>query len=79
MKSKIELYVSQKVKEYRIARGWSHQYLGDIINLSRTFVANRENSNSDDAFNLDHINALAVAFGCSVWELLPQNPFPVEE
>lgn len=39
MKSKIELYVSQKVKEYRLARGWSHQYLGDIINLSRTFVA----------------------------------------
>lgn len=79
MKSKIELYVSQKVKEYRLARGWSHQYLGDIINLSRTFVANRENPNSDDAFNLDHINALAVVFDCKVWDLLPENPFPMEE
>ena len=62
MKSAIELYVSQKVKEYRDKRNWSQQYLADCINLSASFVSNRENPKTDDAFNLDHINILAKIF-----------------
>lgn len=79
MKSKIELYVSQRVKEHRLEKGWSHQYLADVLNLSRTFVANRENPNSEDAFNLDHINAMAFVFECSIWDFLPQSPFSLEK
>lgn len=74
MKSAIELYVSQKVKEYRDKRNWSQQYLADCINLSASFVSNRENPKTDDAFNLDHIDALAKIFECKIWDLLPQYP-----
>lgn len=38
MKSAIELFISQKVKEYRLAREWSHCYLGDCLNVSDTFI-----------------------------------------
>lgn len=76
MKSAIELYVSQKVREYRTKKGWSYQYLADCINLSMSFVAHRENPNTDDAFNLDHINILAKVFEIKVWDLLP--PYPLE-
>lgn len=74
MKSDIELYVSQKVKEYRDKKNWSQQYLADCINFSASFVSNRENPKTDDAFNLDHINALAKIFECKIWDLLPQYP-----
>ena len=32
MKSAIELYVSQKVRELRNKKEWSYRYLGDCIN-----------------------------------------------
>lgn len=51
MKSKIEIYVGLKVREFRKKKDWTQQYLADVLNLSNTFIANRENPNEDDAFN----------------------------
>lgn len=76
MKSKIELFVSQKVKEFRTKRNWSYRYLGDCMNLSETFVRRCENPNSDKAFNLDHISKLANVFECKIYDLLP--PYPLD-
>lgn len=72
MKSAIELYVSQKVKEYRLKNDWSYKYLGDCINVSGSFIHIAESLESDKAFNLDHIDALARVFNCSIWKLLPE-------
>lgn len=74
MKSAIELFVSQKVKELRLAKGWSHRYLGDCLNVSHTFIVQIENPNSDKAYNFDHVNALAKIFECSLWDLIPKYP-----
>lgn len=74
MKSAIELYISQKVKEYRIAKKWSHRYLGDCLNVSHTFIIQIEDPTSDKAYNVDHINALARIFDCKIWDLLPEYP-----
>lgn len=74
MKSAIELYVSKKVRELRNQRRWSQERLGDEIHYSASFISNKENLNTKDAFNLDHINALAKAFHCKIWDLLPQFP-----
>lgn len=38
MKSPIELYVSKKVREYRLKNNWSYNYLGDCINVSGSFI-----------------------------------------
>lgn len=72
MKSKIELFVSQKVCEYRTQKGWSFDYLGDCINVSGSFIFRAESPESDKAFNLDHIDALARVFECPIWKLLPE-------
>ena len=74
MKSAIELYVSQKVKEYRLAREWSLRYLADCLNVSHTFIKDIESTESDTSCNLDHINALAKIFDCKIYELLPEKP-----
>lgn len=77
MKSAIELYVSEKVREYRNKKKWSQQYLADCVNLSASFISNRENPTTDDAFNLDHINVLAKVFECKIYDFLP--PYPLDD
>ena len=54
-------------------------YLADCINLSASFISNRENPKTDDTFNLDHINELAKIFECKIWDLLPQYPLNNKE
>lgn len=76
MKSAIELYVSQKVKEYRLERKWSLRYLADCLNVSHTFIKDIEDSESGTSCNLDHINALAKIFECKIYDLLP--PYPLD-
>ncbi len=77
MKSAIELYVSQKVREFRLAKGWSYRYVGDCLNVDQSFVYHREDPKGEYAFNLDHINALAKIFECKIYDLLP--PFPLDD
>lgn len=72
MKSAIELYVSQKVREYRLKNNWSYKYLGDCINVSGSFIHAAESPNNETKFNLNHIDALARVFDCSIWKLLPE-------
>lgn len=74
MKSAIKLSISQRVKEYRLAKGWSHRYLGDCLNVSHTFIIQIEDPTSDKAYNFDHINALAKIFDCKIWDLIPEYP-----
>lgn len=74
MKSAIELFVAQKVREYRTKKNWSYRYLGDCLNVHHSFIERCEDPDSDKAFNLDHINTLAHVFECKVWDLLPQFP-----
>lgn len=74
MKSAIKLSISERVKEYRLAKGWSHRYLGDCLNVSHTFIIQIEDPTSDKAYNFDHINALAKIFDCKIWDLIPEYP-----
>lgn len=74
MKSTIELYISQKAKEFRNQRGWSIRYLADCLNVSHTFIENIECMDTNKAYNLDHVNSLAKIFECKIYDLLPEYP-----
>lgn len=74
MKSAIELYVSKKAKEHRLAKGWSLRYLADCMNVSYTFTKNIEAPENNEAYNFDHVNVLARIFQCSLWNLIPKHP-----
>lgn len=74
MKSPIEIFVGQKVKEYREKRNWSLRYLGDCLNVHHSFINRCEAPKEDVAFNLDHINTLARIFECKISDLLPVYP-----
>lgn len=74
MKSKIDLYVINKVKEKRIAKGWSQFYLADELGMSAGFVGQAESPKSGTKYNLQHINRFAKIFKCSIHDFLPEKP-----
>ena len=71
MKSAIELYIVQKVKEQRKKRKMSQRYLADCLNVSQSFIRNIENENDDTAYNIDHLNEIAKIFDCSIRDFFP--------
>ena len=73
MKSAIELYIVQKVKEQRKKRKMSQRYLADCLNVSQSFIRNIENENDDNAYNIDHLNEIAKIFDCSIRDFFPEK------
>ena len=73
MKSAIELYIVQKVKEQRKKRKMSQRYLADCLNVSQSFIRNIENENDDTAYNIDHLNEITKIFDCSIRDFFPEK------
>ncbi|KIO43521.1 helix-turn-helix domain-containing protein [Sanguibacteroides justesenii] len=74
MKSKIEMYVAQNVRERRMKKDWSQQYIADCLNISQSFISQIESPIKDKAYNIDHLNGLAKIFECSPRDFLPEKP-----
>ena len=74
MKTAIEMYVIQRVKEIRIRKGLSQAALADCPNLSKGFIGDVENPKSRAKYNLNHLNEIAKIFNCSISDLLPEQP-----
>jgi len=72
-KTKIELYVIQKVKGMREKEGWSQSELAFKLNVSLGFIGQVESSNYPAKYNLNHINKLAVIFNCSPSDFIPDT------
>ncbi len=75
MKSRIELYTIEKVKERREQLNMKLTYFADCMNLSHQFISKIEDVNSDKAYNLDHLNDIAVLLECSIKNFFPEKPF----
>lgn len=72
-KSKIQLFVSQKVRELREENALTQEQFAEKINRSRSFVANRENLYSKEAFNMDILNEIAKVFKVSPKYFMPEE------
>lgn len=72
-KTKIQLYVSEKVKELREEHSLTQEEFAEKINCSRSSFAGRENINSDEAFNLEAINTIAKVFNVSPQYFIPKE------
>lgn len=75
--SKIEQYVIDFVRELRTSKNLTQEDIGNVLNLSRSFIKNTESTNQSHKYNLTHINALADYFGMAPTDFLPPEPFPV--
>ncbi|KAA6335331.1 hypothetical protein EZS27_016421 [termite gut metagenome] len=74
MKSKLDDYIIQKVKQKRIEKGLSQRAFADYTNLSQSFVAHVENPRFRAKYNICHINDFAHFFQCSLYDFIPEYP-----
>lgn len=74
MRSEIEKYIIQEVKNRRTAKKWSQKYLADCLNVSQSFIYKIESPKFNKCYNIEHINELAKIFGCTLWDLIPKYP-----
>jgi len=75
LKTDIEAYVINKVKERREQHKLSQSELATELNVSNGFIGQAESSKSPTKYNLNHLNKLAIIFNCSVKDFLPDTPF----
>ena len=74
MKSKIDLYVIEQVKEKRIEKNLSQADLAYELEMSVGFIGMVESSKYPTHYNLKHLNDLAKILKCSPQDFLPKKP-----
>ena len=56
MKTKVELAIINKVRQYRETAGMSQAQLSTELNLDISFVGNVESEKCRDKYNFNHLN-----------------------
>ena len=74
MKSKIDQFVINKVREMRIEKNISQADLASELGMSVGFIGKVESMKYPSHFNLKHLNQLAKILGCSPQDFLPKKP-----
>ncbi|MBL7739080.1 MAG: helix-turn-helix transcriptional regulator [Chitinophagaceae bacterium] len=73
VKSKIDIYVIDRVKEKRVEKNLSQADLAYELEVSVGFIGMVESSKYDTHYNLKHLNDLARILKCSPQEFLPKK------
>ena len=74
MKSKIDQYVINKVKERRLEKNISQADLAYELGMSVGFIGKVESSKYPSHYNIKHLNLLAKILECSPQDFLPKKP-----
>lgn len=74
MKSKIDTYVMNKVKEKRLEKNLSQADLAYELDLSVGFIGKVESPNYPSHYNVKHLNELARILECSPQDFMPKKP-----
>jgi transcriptional regulator with XRE-family HTH domain len=72
--SYLDWYVINQVRKLRMKKGISQDELSVKIGFSEKFISSIENPTLPSRFNIRHLNLLAKALGCNLWDLLPEKP-----
>jgi transcriptional regulator with XRE-family HTH domain len=73
MKSKVDLYVIERVKERRIEKGFSQADLAYELGVSVGFIGKVESTKYPTHYNIKHLNDLAKILKCSPQDFLPKR------
>lgn len=75
MRSPIQQYIIDRVREKRQAKGISQEKLSIALGFeSQGYISKIESQNYDDHYNIDHLNEIAKIFKCSPREFWPEEP-----
>jgi len=74
MKSKIDQFAINKVREKRLEKNISQADLAYELGMSVGFIGKVESSRYPSHYNIRHLNELARILGCSPQDFLPKKP-----
>ena len=74
--SPIEQYVIDFVRKLRIDKELTQADIGNIIEVSRSYIGDIESPNRRGKYNMTHVNDLADYFNISPQEFFPKKSFP---
>jgi transcriptional regulator with XRE-family HTH domain len=74
VKSKVDIYVIDRVKEKRIEQNLSQADLAYELGMSVGFIGKIESSKYSSHYNIKHLNDLARILKCSPQDFLPKKP-----
>lgn len=74
LKSKIDIYVIDRVKEKRLEKNLSQADLAYELGMSVGFIGKVESPKYNAHYNLKHLNELAKILKCNPQEFLPRKP-----
>lgn len=74
MKSKIDWYVINKVKEKRMEKDISQAELANELGMSVGFIGKVESPRYPSHYNIRHLNLLAKILECSPQDFFPRKP-----
>lgn len=73
MLSQIEIYVIDKIKEFRLKNKMSQAEFAFFLNVSTGFIGKIESKNLNGKYNLNHINKIAKHFNVNPQIFLPEK------
>lgn len=74
VKSKIDQYVINQVKEKRLALNLSQADIAYELDMSVGFIGKVESSKYTSHYNIKHVNDLAKILKCSPQDFFPKKP-----
>lgn len=74
MRTTIDKYIIQRVKEIRKAKGIKQEQIMDRMGLSSTsaFVSQVESEDYEEKYNIYHLNELAKILDCDIADFFPR-------
>ncbi len=79
LKSEIEQFVINKVREKRIEAKLSQKELSYRLNITLGFIGHVESPKHRAKYNLNHLNKLAQIFNCAIKDFLPDTYFDTSD
>ncbi|HEV7783335.1 MAG TPA: helix-turn-helix transcriptional regulator [Chitinophagaceae bacterium] len=75
MRSEIEQYIIDKVREIRLSKKVSQAAIAYGLGFESTsYIGEIESSKNADAYNIDHLNEIAKILQCSPKDFWPEQP-----
>ena len=74
IKTQIELFVIQRIREIRIRQGISQSMLAYGIGVSAGFIGQVESPKYPAKYNLNHLNEIAQYLNCHLTDFFPKEP-----
>ena len=74
LETEVEIYIINKVMEYRVAANYSKTRLSLELRLSGAYVRKIENPSCKEKYNVNLLNEAAKILGCRMADFMP-DPF----